>query len=133
MIWLNRMLVLALIPCLCHMPLPWGHSHGGMNDGQLARHLQVYHPATGEQDLPKGWHWHVTLLALSTNGEAGQYPVAILPESDDKSLFVPIPVATTADNTASSVPFHVAASADIAWAHAVRQQQTYLRLNVLLI
>lgn len=131
--WLNRILVLMLILCLSRTPVPWGHSHSGMDAGQLALHLQKYHPATGKDELPKGWHWHVTHIELSADGETGKYPVAVLEESVGKTLTAPTPDTTHIGLTPLIVTFDSSTSAEVASAHAVFQQQTYLRLNVLLI
>lgn len=131
--WLNRILVLILILCLSRTPVPWGHSHSGMDAGQLALHLHKYHPATGKDELPKGWHWHVTQIELSADGETGKYPVAVLEESAGKSTIPPAPDSTHLGFTPPTVFCDSSASTEIAWAHAVFQQQTYLRLNVLLI
>ena len=36
MIWLNRILVLTLMLRVSRTPIPWGHSHQGMDVQQLA-------------------------------------------------------------------------------------------------
>jgi hypothetical protein len=131
--WFNRILVLALILCLSRTPIPWGHSHIGMDAEQLAVHLHKYHPATRVNELPKGWHWHLTRIERTIDEEKCQFLVASLHESLAKLLNAPMPDATISDFAEQAFPPRTPVSTDIAWAHAVRQQQTYLRLNVLLI
>lgn len=128
----TRLLVLTLVLCVGRMPVPWGHSHSGMATEQLAAHLQQYHSATSDSELPRGWHWHIAELDLSTDGEEGESPVAVLRMGFDDSL-VPMPDATKVTFKAQILSCCTSASLVSDLAHAVRQQHTYLRLNVLLI
>lgn len=131
--WFSKLLVLALILCLSRIPIPWGHSHSEMDAEQLAVHLHQYHPATTESELPKGFHWHVVELDLTSDGEEGENPVAVLRVSLGDSLMVPMPDPTNAAFTPQTLTSRTSVSTDSSLAHAVRQQRTYLRLNVLLI
>lgn len=131
MIWLNRILVLLLMLCVSRTPIPWGHSHQGMDAQQLAVHLQQYHPATAGSELPCGWHWHLARVELATDDETGRDRAVILEECRDPLLIAPAPVhAGLAPLAGASAPI---SSTGFASAQAVRRQQTYLRFNVLLI
>jgi hypothetical protein len=128
-----RIVVLALVLCPSRTPLPWGHSHSGMDAEELVSHLDKYHPATSKSDLPKGWHWHVSQVDVNTDGQTKPIPVAVVERSSGTSLVVPTP-----DRTSAVYPTELFRPEGPDWtcispAHACYQQQTYLRLNVLLI
>lgn len=131
MIWLNRILVLLLMLCLSRTPIPWGHSHQGMDAQQMAVHLQQFHPATAGGELPRGWHWHFARVELATDDETGRDRALILEESRFPLLIAPAPThAGLAPLAAASAPVP---PTDLASARAVRREQTSLRFNVLLI
>lgn len=131
--WFTKLLVLALILCLSRIPIPWAHSHSGMDTEQLAFHLHKYHPATTESELPNGFHWHLAEFDRTSDGDEGENPVAVLRVSLGASLMVPLPDPTIAAFPPQTLRSRPSVSTDVSLAHAVRQQHTYLRLNVLLI
>jgi len=127
MIWLNRFLVFMLILCLSRTPIPWGHTHDGMNAGQLASHLQKFHPEGDE--LPEGWHWHLIPIELATEGAVDQFSLANVEVYDQ----TPFEISAPGDTNAVSQTNVSSKWKNVSKANAVRQQQTYMRLNVLLI
>ena len=129
--WLHRILVPTLILLLSQAPIPWGHSHIGMDAGQLAVHLGRYHASTGETELPDGWHWHFAKVELGTLAEPGRDADAAWQESIGRLHLLRIPGATDTPFN-HPAPSCYPAGSGIVPAHAEHQQQTYLRLNVLL-
>ncbi len=129
----NRIIVWTLILCLSRTPLPWGHSHYGLDAEQLASHLRTYHPATSECDLPKGWHWHLTQFEVFTDGDTLDRHAALLTEGSDA-----FDVSQSASDAAvfsftDKYRPDCLAPMNLASAQAEWHQQTYLRLSVLLI
>ncbi len=64
----NKYLVIAIILQLAHIPLPWGHTHAGMDSLQLLKHLDHFHANVSSIHLPQGWHWHL-FLSIVEEGE----------------------------------------------------------------
>ena len=129
--WISRTLVPTLILLLCQTPIPWGHSHIGMDEGQLAVHLGKYHASTRETELPDGWHWHFATVELGTLAEPGRDADATWQESIGRLLLLRIPSSADTSFNEQAHSCYPAGSG-IVGAHAEHQQLTYLRLNVLL-
>lgn len=63
---MKKLVVYLLVMILGHVPVPWAHSHEGLDPDQLQRHLSVY-PQTGDGNLQfcGGWHFHCFCLGCS--------------------------------------------------------------------
>lgn len=82
---LNRRVGLRLLlwMTLWPGPLPWGHSHAGIQD-QLAEHLARFHPHD-DHAAELGWHWHLSFPDWEHPGQDDrpqlpEGPVALLLE-----------------------------------------------------
>lgn len=75
MVWLVRVLIFSLLATTGVVPLPWGHSHQGMQQSELNRHHQQCHLTESTDQLPQGWHWHFC-------GCPKTHGVAVLPGSE---------------------------------------------------
>ncbi|WDI44003.1 hypothetical protein [Bremerella sp. P1] len=58
MVWLVRILIFTILATTGVVPLPWGHSHRGMQQAELDRHREQFHWAEAADEMPRGWHWH---------------------------------------------------------------------------
>lgn len=58
MVWLVRILIFAILATTGVVPLPWGHSHQGMQAAELDRHREQFHFSDTLHEMPQGWHWH---------------------------------------------------------------------------
>lgn len=129
MVCFNRIVVLVLILCLSRTPLPWGHTHDGMDADQLAIHVRTCHPVTSERGLPRGWHWHLTPIDGIMDHEVS----AIVPARSDNSLTLPTLQPAAGGGGTPKLGSGTCCGRFLATARAVRQQKTHLRLKVLLI
>lgn len=130
MAWYNRIVVLTVILCLSRVPIPWAHSHVGMNAEQLVSHLNQYHAGATENELPTEWHWHVLRFDLITEYEIDHSLVAV-PQFCEEQLSDQNSVSTM-DVLNEDLRSRVLRTED-RLRHATRQQKSYLRLKVLLI
>lgn len=129
----DRFLAWALICCFTHAPVVWGHSHEKMDAEQLVAHLCQYHPATSDEELPKGWHWHVSCIDDFQDTRSKEVCKVLISLSDAHRLLLPGPDTSIAVLSAMTMPSRFSVPIDLRSARAIGQQKTYLRLNVLLI
>lgn len=123
-----RQFALLLILSISLWPSHWVHTHQGLSGQQLARHLQLYHPATPASQIPQGWHCHSDWpFALTEDGTT-----AIPIQADNRILSDIRSLDLSSDHDCALSP-------DKQWDRTVSlletkyRQQTYLFLNVLLI
>lgn len=131
-IQLTRMIVLATILMVAHVPLPWRHCHKGMSTVQLTSHLRRYHASSSQSQLPRGWHWHFFQAEqasgnrLTSQGEASVWEATQSTKSRSCLASIGFPRQV---NLTPRRAFGRPISADAA---ASEHQQLYLRYHVLL-
>ena len=123
----HRLFALLLIVTVSLMPLRWGHTHQGLSEQQLIRHLQIYHTGTPVSELPQGWHSHADWpIALTESDLVVDLDVShrISLDPHDQVALPGLFSRIHPGQDRSPAVFSTASQ---------HTEQTYLRLNVLLV
>jgi hypothetical protein len=96
--------VFLLMLVIGHVPIPWVHSHGDIEQGALANHIAAYHCRVAECDLPNCWHIHWFLLGGITSPTAdGWNPVPAPSPQRDTPQQEPVALETDTFRSLDSV------------------------------
>lgn len=134
----SRLLIVLLILSASRLPLPWGHTHAGLDGPRLAEHLRQYHSTDVGVRSPQGWHLHLfPLLVDEIGGHCVDHPAnteeisferraELLRSSAEQPCLSGAPPSWNDSQGGAAV-------GKLSPANACRQQHTHQLLNVLLI